>query len=264
MTPCSGTHGIGGCRYDEWGVEDMRTLVLALTGLLAASICPAIASDLPPAKAPPVVVAPISWAGFYVGINAGAGMADAAMLDPDGFDSQNTKFQTAFGTGGGQIGYNWQWRAMVLGLEGDVNWASVNASDRLEGGPSQGSTRFKFNLFTSVRGRMGLAYDNALIYVTAGPVWGHFKSGTVSSRFSDASNDSGWHPGLAIGPGVEFILTSNWTLRGEYLFLHFRDIKQPVFDPGSIFFTCDTAPCRINYAYSAHVARLGLNYRFGY
>jgi len=34
-------------------------------------------------------------------------------------------------------------------------------------------------------------------------------------------------------------------------------------DLSGFFLTCGDIPCRINYAYSAHVARLGINYRFG-
>lgn len=111
---------------------------------------------------------------------------------------------------------------------------------------------------------MGLAFDNALVYLTAGPVWGHFKSSTNSGNdvFIEFSNDNGWHPGLAVGTGVEFMLVSNWTVRGEYLFLQFKDVDRPLLSspPSECSFGLD---CRINYAYSAHVVRLGLNYRFG-
>jgi outer membrane immunogenic protein len=243
----------------------MRTVILAQIGFFVATIVSAMGSDLPPSKAPLAIAAPVTWTGFYVGINGGAGMADGSFFDPDGFSNTNIKFQTAFGTAGGQFGYNWQWRAMVLGVEGDLNWAHAKASTgfNLCCGET-GSTHFRFDAFASIRGRMGFAFDNALIYVTAGPVWGHFKSDTSElGDFSTMSSDKAWHPGLALGSGVEFVLANNWALRGEYLFLHFRDINRPLIDLSGFFLTCGDIPCRINYAYSAHVARLGINYRFG-
>ena len=213
----------------------MRTLVLALTGFFAATFVPAMAADMRPAKPASAVAMPINWTGFYVGINGGAGMTDGAMLDLDCVGCENIKLRTAFGTAGGQFGYNWQWRAMVLGLEGDLNWASANTSTGFNLCCGTGLAHFKFNAFASVRGRMGLAFDNALIYVTAGPLWGHFRSSTISAldEFVLVSNDNGWHPGLALGAGVEFILAGNWALRGEYLFLHFKAIDRPLIDGAS-------------------------------
>lgn len=241
----------------------MRMLVLAVAGFFATTIAPTMGADLQPAKAVSAIVAPINWTGFYVGINGGAGMADNAIFNPDCNGCENVKFRTAFGTAGGQFGYNWQWRAMVLGLEGDLNWTSTNASTSFSLCCALGSAHFKLNAFGSVRGRMGLAFDNALIYVTAGPVWGRFKSTTflLDGSLLEESSDNGWHPGLAFGTGVEFIMTGNWVLRGEYLFLNFKDINRPSLSDSVL--TCGDTSCRVNYAYSAHIARLGLNYRFG-
>src|SRR5689334_15969281 len=129
----------------HWGVERMRHLVLALAGFFSM-IASVMAGDVEPAKAPTAVAAPINWTGLYVGTNAGAGMADAGIFDPDCDPCTNKKFQTAFAGVGGQIGYNWQWRAMVLGLEGDLNWASAKASDMLKlcCERNGGLQRFKF------------------------------------------------------------------------------------------------------------------------
>src|SRR5262249_48503239 len=168
-----------------------------------------------------------TWAGGYIGVNGGAGIANAEFLDPDNDDSANTKFQTPFGTVGGQIGYNWQSRAMVIGFEGGINLASVSASKAvgLDDGIDNGTARFKLDAFATFRARMGLAYENALVYVTAGPAIGHFKS---SATFGDRADpplvqelsiDNKWHWGFAAGAGVEYMFSNNWTLKGEYLFL---------------------------------------------
>lgn len=60
------------------------------------------------------------------------------------------------------------------------------------------------------------------------------------------------------------MLANSWTLRGEYLFLHFEDVNRPLVNSFGDPSCTAGLTCRMNYAYSAHVARLGLNYRFGY
>src|SRR5262245_66591193 len=102
-------------------------------------------------------------------------MANSEFLDPDCTSCAGTKFQTAFGTFGGQLGYNWQYRAMVVGLEGDVNWASAKASKLFALNDTfSGTANFLFGAFTSIRARMGLTIDHALVYVSVGTVWGLF------------------------------------------------------------------------------------------
>lgn len=66
----------------------MRTVILAQIGFFVATIVSAMGSDLPPSKAPLAIAAPVTWTGFYVGINGGAGMADGSFFDPDGFSNR--------------------------------------------------------------------------------------------------------------------------------------------------------------------------------
>ena len=128
----------------------MKRLVMALlaaTSLSAGSGQIASAADLP-MKAPPLVAAPIpfSWAGFYVGVNAGyawgnndtnvsstpvfvnttnfgnplivntAAAGGTASLSPD-----NGAF-----IGGIQAGYNWQFNSIVAGIEADFQGLAGN------------------------------------------------------------------------------------------------------------------------------------------
>jgi outer membrane immunogenic protein len=133
----------------------------------------------------------------------------------------------------------------------------------------------KMDAFASIRGRMGLAYDNVLAYVTAGPAFGHFKSSvdmcttpncTAAAGSPDratATNHT-WLPGIATGAGVEFMATNNLLIRGEFLYLLFRDNNTdyivratgvPVSCTGGV-------ACGINFANSAVVARLGASWKF--
>lgn len=189
--------------------------------------------------------------------------------------SADLKINDPSATVGGQFGYNWQWRAMVLGLEGDYNWISVNKTlpyGENDAGcnTEQCPATFKMDSFASIRGRMGLAYDNGLVYVTAGPVFGHFNSsvnlaaGTTSCGFPCSATDQGWHTGIAAGTGLEFMLTNNLTLRGEALYLLFQDVNGPYLLAGGGGSPCGSGnSCGINFTYSALVSRLRLNWKFG-
>jgi outer membrane immunogenic protein len=152
----------------------------------------------------------------------------------------------------------------LIGGRASLNWVDAkkslpNALD--DGAPYSGSANFKMDAFASVRGRMGLAYQNALVYVTGGPAWGHFNSSvTVGSVV--ATQDS-WQPGIAAGAGVEFMVSSNLFLRGEFLALWFEDANNPYVGTNFQNTTCQTNGCGINFSNSAQIVRVGMDYKFG-
>jgi outer membrane immunogenic protein len=252
----------------HWGC-DMKRIWTGI--LVAASLSvPALAADLGrPYQAPPP--APVAnWTGFYVGINGGGGILNGDIMDPECWTCASTSLHAGFGTFGGQIGYNWQINTFVLGLEGDMNWASADQSTgyALDDGNSSGTATLKMDAFGSVRGRAGLAVGPTLLYVTAGPAWGHFNSSVVLGNQAippvvrGTASDDEWRLGLAAGGGVEYMLTNNWTIRGEYLFLDFLDAQQTMnfVNPNT---TCSfNVPCKETFANTASVARVGLNYKF--
>ena len=120
--------------------------------------------------------------------------------------------------------------------------------------------------FGTVRGRMGLAYQNVLAYVTGGFAFGHFNSNvqlcTVSCEESTdnlRATDNGWLPGVAAGAGIDVMVTNNMSVRGEFLALLFKDSNQLYLPSGN----CGPGPnCGINFTYSALIARLGANWKF--
>jgi outer membrane immunogenic protein len=76
-----------------------------------------------------------------------------------------------------------------------------------------------------------------------------FSPGTASIRFSKT--------GSVVGGGIEAALGGNWTAKVEYLYLDLGGISAavPDFVPGSVVV--------LNSDVRDHVARFGLNYRFG-
>ena len=178
-----------------------KILVAAAAAFAVASgalIGQASAADLDFMPAPPPPVFVPTWAGFYIGGHVGYGEADFdSRVDLDYFDSINAARNDSYSffnslspdglVGGIQGGYNWQINRLVLGIEADISFtdwgdsqSSFNSNNVLRlGGPGGlaaneyafGSTSADIDFLASVRGRMGFAMNNFLLYGTGGIAW---------------------------------------------------------------------------------------------
>src|SRR5262249_49422853 len=143
----------------------MRTTLAAAAALLATTIASS-AADLAPAytKAAPMA-AVYSWTGFYIGGNLGGGMASTHFDDPCFYFSSATPTRGFF-TGGGQIGYNYQFGSGLVGIEADVNGNSNFKGSVIGGDDGTAMTvTTKADVSGTIRGRAGLVMNNALAYV---------------------------------------------------------------------------------------------------
>jgi outer membrane immunogenic protein len=70
--------------------------------------------------------------------------------------------------------------------------------------------------------------------------------------------------GWTVGGGLEWMLATNWTLKAEYLYVDFRSsFAVPTANipaPNLIF----SQTMLVDADLRAHIARVGLNYKFGY
>lgn len=165
----------------------MKKIALLAAALFALGFSvPANAADVP-VRSPIYKAAPapvFNWTGFYVGGHIGYGWAeDNAGNTADGF------------LGGLQIGYNWQFSPnFVFGIEGDFAWTDVTSAANVT-----------LDYVATVRARLGYAADRVLLYATGGFAWTELSTGL--------SGD-----GYAIGVGIEYALSHNWSAKIEYLF----------------------------------------------
>jgi outer membrane immunogenic protein len=170
---------------------------------------------VPPAP-PPVY----NWSGFYLGANAGWSFIN--VTDTATFTGGVLGGVAATGTGtangavaGGQIGYNYQINAAVLGIEGDFDWSGVSET-ATSGIVSETS---KVPWLATIRGRAGFAVDRVLFYGTAGVAFVDVSDDVtatgVGTLFNASQTDVGW----TVGAGVEAALTQNLTVKVEYLYV---------------------------------------------
>jgi outer membrane immunogenic protein len=221
----------------------MRKLTLAGASLIVAGVLglagSASAADMP-VKAP-VYVAPFTWTGIYLGINAGYGKGTsdggayctnaAGIVGGTGCSvGQPANLSPSGGFVGGQVGGNYQTGLFVWGVEADIQVAHINDSSTLNTpccaptftGSSGVWTRAQsLDWFGTVRGRLGLAIlDRTLIYGTGGLMYGeevvnsHLEFPVVSYQ----AQSSGTHTGLVAGGGIEYAFTNQISARVEGLY----------------------------------------------
>jgi outer membrane immunogenic protein len=259
----------------------------ASTALIAT---PAMAADLAvKAPLPPAPVA--SWAGFYVGLNAGyvstrntVDTATTPMPDfPLGVVPGVTEGLAALAAGsislgnrgsfigGAQIGYNWQFGGFLAGIETDIQGLAQSSTDLqvtttavVVGVPitSNQTANMRTRYLGTVRGRVGfLATPALLIYGTGGLAYGGvegrfslLQTGTNGFVGVGGGNLSTAHAGWTGGAGLEWMFAPNATARFEYL--HY-DLGTPTFDgaatgmPKSTFFA---SAVYLTTSSSAHVS----------
>jgi len=211
-----------------------RTLFATIIVVSASSAAaPAIAAEMVP---PPVVY---DWTGFYVGGNLGAAINSSTVdqnvnsgdLGDIGKElkDQIQDSQTVF-TGGGELGYNWQFNSWVLGAEADFNWTDFNDSSHhhrdIEGlGTVDTDLSLEADWFGTLRGRLGFAVNNWLIYGTGGAAYGHVKAqGKIAfdndngDFFKGSESSTNW--GWTAGGGAEFAFDQNWIVGAEVLYVN--------------------------------------------
>ena len=201
-------------------------IALALTTLVGS---PTLAADLsrptPAYKAPLPPPAPIfTWTGFYLGGNLGGAWAQRDITDSLygltwGSGSSNAVF-----IGGGQAGFNYQFGGFVLGVEGDFDWAANSHNSAAIVIPKVGSgdlIRITSNnsWITTLAARLGVAFNNVLLYGKAGGGWvgnNGFAVTDLTTGTSITGSNNNTRSGWLAGAGVEWAIAHNWTVKFEY------------------------------------------------
>lgn len=258
----------------------------AATAGLALSTATVLAANMPvkaPVRpVPPSVVGVVTgWSGFYAGVHGGYGFADTdtdtthapsqALFNAAPF-SQSGHTQGLLA--GAQAGYNMQSGEYVYGVEVDWShsWMKGSSLTRplqtFAGAPVPGSSQFShadLDWFATARLRFGMiAGERALIYATGGLAVAKVDysvvtdyAGGPTTRYSGSTSDTRY--GWTVGGGVEMGFAANWSVKAEYLY----------FDLGSDTVTANPAApnppfqVRTEHSTQGHIARLGVNYRFG-
>jgi outer membrane immunogenic protein len=213
----------------------------------------ASAADMP-VKAP--MAAPVyNWGGCYVGGFAGykTGKVHHATAATPDFADYNAKG----GLGGLDVGCNYQTGIFVLGVEGDIAWLGVKGDGNA---PNPAFTlQAKETWLGTLRARAGVAFDRWLPYVTGGFALANWKQSETAPAGAAVltMEQSKVLSGLVIGGGLEYAVTNNWLMKGEFLYINYG--TNSFFDPATACTGC-SAPQDIKH--NNYIYKIGVNYKF--
>lgn len=215
------------------------------------------------------------WTGFYLGGHMSKAWGSSSWTAGPGINGSTDLSQPidTFDEGGSfsaglQGGYNYMLRNRVLlGAEVDTSFPSwptlptgVNPFGVSIGGgstftsPTLGTASLAETAlaFGSVRGRVGYAPGNWLLYATGGVAWTYNQQSLTQVSTGNSDTPFLWRLGWTAGVGLETPIAPHWTAGLEYLFTDYGK-KTTAFFGGAQPVSSD---------YKLQELRFGLNYRF--
>jgi outer membrane immunogenic protein len=206
-------------------------------------------------------------------------------------------FNTSGAVGGLQLGYNWQFsKIWLFGIEADFDWSGMKGGGSSHAVPPvvipiTENLDESLKWFGTVRARLGyLPSDRLLAYATGGFAYGRVvRTGSYANNAASYANNaaaigtttggfsflcaaastcftgssSGVAIGWTLGGGLEYALTKELTLKGEYLYVSLDG--QALTRTALEVLAAGAAPASFNANFDRtkfNVARIGLNYRF--
>lgn len=192
------------------------------------------------------------FAGTYVGLHVGYGWSDATIGDggtiitnpPYGAFSCgpaltgnycNNPFDlSADGVFAGlQVGVNWQRDRIVVGLEGDVSWTDIGATETLyRPFDDRDIASVDYEWMALLSARLGYAFDELMLYAKGGVAFAKLDQRAADIDFhpfrqqfeiyqGSLVNTSGTETGWAIGGGAEYAISQSVSAKLEYLYMDF-------------------------------------------
>lgn len=253
-----------------------------LAAIIVASLVvgTASAADLRPAYKAPAPPPVFSWTGCYIGGNGGWIGNDSSAttsIGSPGFpalaianSTYTYNLKDSGAIGGVQYGCQQQFGQWVVGMDSDFDFTSLKESFSVSHPALPGVGAYTESLTqdlswnSNTRLRLGYSWDRWMVFAAGGLATGRVKSTyfmePTGAGFTYAGSDSKNTYGWTVGGGIEYAMTDNWFLRGEYLFV----------DLGSRnYFSAASAPTPGNPTLwntdvdtRAHIVRAALSYRF--
>ncbi|MGZ5530160.1 MAG: outer membrane protein, partial [Limisphaerales bacterium] len=208
------------------------TLRLTLAGPIDTVDIPGMAAEFGravPAFAPPS--ANYDWTGFYIGVHGEFGRSSTSASTVNlamGATASPVNGNPPNWHGGMQLGFDYMMPSrIVFGVGADVTSGGTKITTTTDAFGTAASQTTVFDSET-VRGRLGYAFDNVLLYGTAGWAWSNNQyirtqlTGTLNNATAgadEAANKylSGWTAGV----GVSVAFAQNWNVFGEYRYTSF-------------------------------------------
>jgi outer membrane immunogenic protein len=230
---------------------------VAVLGALAASAS-ALAADVPVQESyPAATVGYYNWTGAYFGLQAGYSAGTVETSSSPTLGAYETDYDFNHFVGGVTAGYNHQFGNWVVG--GEIDASFTDAEESIDPGIG-GIDEFQSDLdwLATARLRVGYAFDNILVYATAGGAAAETEDAiTLSGPPGGTLNERRSRKGWTAGAGFEWAFSENLSAKGEYLYVDLGEEtvsnNAPIVLPGA-----DS----VDFEHTYHLGRVGLNYHF--
>lgn len=189
------------------------------------------------------------WTGPYIG-----GFVGGTFIEGHYETSFDPEMSGTGGYAGILGGYLYDFGGLVVGVEGDYGWGfGTTAQNRTP----QEDTEFEIDALYTIRGRLGWAFDDTLIYATGGYGWMEAKFGGLTGDPAIFDDDKGTHEGWVVGGGMEYRFIDGLSGRLEYLYGDFGDEDYTLIGGG------DLGGDLTHTLDNVHIVRAALVYNFG-
>ncbi len=206
-------------------------------GVYAAEMPVKARIKAPVHKAPvykaPRSVEPEGPTGFYVGGHIGGGWSQSEFSDPRGLIADSVYGDGTRGfLGGVQLGYNWQFSSLVLGLQADISFTNMTSSALA---PLLTTTAVRNNTkwISTLTGRVGFAWDRMLWYAKGGEAWVRNEYSMLDPITPTNAAATATRSGYVVGGGLEYVVAPGWSGFIEYNYIGLSNKTVNLPDPVS-------------------------------
>ncbi len=162
-----------------------------------------------------------TWTGFYVGALAGYARGDLVWKDVDFGDNDTMVDRDQSGAlYGGELGFNYQWHWLVLGIEGTFAYSDVQAHTAKDLFDEANVYDTRSDWQGTIAGRAGLAWNKLLFYAKGGGAFNQqryaWRHGDTGSESVDTFKTDETRTGALVGGGLEYMFNCHWSVKLEY------------------------------------------------
>lgn len=190
------------------------------------------------------------WTGFYAGLATGYSAGKAKQQTTQGTFPSTSDING--GIIGATIGANYQFNRLVLGIEGDIFLTGQSDTQQCSGNTN--TCTDQLNWTSSVRARVGAAFDRLLVFGTAGVAIAEGESTVTPNSASTTGIYKDTFVGWTVGAGAEYAVTERIRFKSEYAYTDLGTVTSTL---GSVSSTnqFESKP-------TYHTVKMGVNFAF--
>lgn len=211
----------------------------------------AYAADLSPSYYSSGSSTTFDWSGLYVGAFGSASFGNDVFDLTDGTTSISLDTSAGGALFGAQVGYDFQAGNMVAGIAADIAYS--NFATRLTASVPGVALTLSSDLkyLGTVRGRLGVAMDDFLVYGHGGLAYGKTEQSLSVTGVGSLTSKNDTKLGYTVGAGAEYAISKNISFVTEYAYTDLG--KDEIYNDGTMSITEDV---------NLHTLKAGINFRF--